>query len=106
LNKVIFGKHEEETLQQFHRCLETGNVVGGVLCADGHYGYSQPVGGVIAYEDQVSPSGVGYDIGCGNKAVKTNLLYSDIQSDISSIMDKLQDNILFGVGRKNPHRPD
>lgn len=106
LKKVIFGIHEQETLKQFHRCLETGNVVGGALCADGHYGYSQPVGGVIVYDGQISPSGVGYDIACGNKAVKTNLLYQDIKEDVPRIMDVLHHKILFGVGRKNPERPD
>src|SRR5690625_7641608 len=75
MNIKIFGEHEEDTLRQFHNCLKHGNVVGGVLCADGHYGYSQPVGGVVVYDGQISPSGVGYDIACGNKAVKTDLRY-------------------------------
>ena len=44
--------------------------VGGVLCADGHLGYAQPVGGVIAYEEHISVSGVGFDIACGNMAVR------------------------------------
>jgi tRNA-splicing ligase RtcB len=47
-----------------------GNVVAGVICADGHLGYAQPVGGVIAYEGQISISGVGFDIGCGNMAIR------------------------------------
>src|SRR5690625_2836908 len=46
MKTVIFGEHDENTLRQFNKCLQTGDVVGGVLCADGHYGYSQPVGGV------------------------------------------------------------
>ena len=45
MKRKIFGEHDEKTIQQFDRCLNTGNVIGGVLCADGHYGYSQPVGG-------------------------------------------------------------
>lgn len=106
MKKTIFGHHEEDTLRQFNRCLETGNVVGGALCADGHYGYSQPVGGVIVYDGQIAPSGVGYDIACGNKAVKTNLTYNDIKQDIPTIMDELHKKILFGVGRKNPVRVD
>ncbi|MFB5676323.1 RtcB family protein [Paenibacillus terreus] len=36
-----------------------------LLMADHHKGYSQPIGGVVAYEGQISPSGVGYDIACG-----------------------------------------
>lgn len=104
--KTIFGDHEPDTLRQFENCLQTGNVVGGALCADGHYGYSQPVGGVIAYDGQIAPSGVGYDIACGNKAVKTNIMYDDIKNDIGRIMDKLHQQILFGVGRKNPNPVD
>lgn len=106
MKKIVFGHHEEDTLRQFRRCLETGNVVGGALCADGHYGYSQPVGGVIVYDGQIAPSGVGYDIACGNKAVKTNLTYNDIKMDIPKIMDELHKKTLFGVGRKNPIRVD
>ena len=98
LRTVIFGEHDEATLRQFHNCLKTGNVVGGVLCADGHYGYSQPVGGVVVYDGQISPSGVGYDIACGNKAVKTNLKYKDIKDKLSSIMDEIEQTIPFGVG--------
>lgn len=102
--KTIFGDHEPGTLRQFENCLQTGKVIGGTLCADGHYGYSQPVGGVIVYDGQIAPSGVGYDIACGNKAVKTNLMYDDIKNDMAGIMDKLHKEILFGVGRKN-HKP-
>ncbi len=38
---------------------------------DGHLGYAIPIGGVVAYEDTISPSGVGFDIGCGVMAVNT-----------------------------------
>lgn len=104
MNTVIFGEHDEDTLRQFRNCLNYGNVVGGVLCADGHYGYSQPVGGVVVYDGQISPSGVGYDIACGNKAVKTDLKYDDIKDSISKIMDDIAKAVPFGVGRKN-NRP-
>src|ERR1051326_7909812 len=62
----IFGSHDERTLAQMQRCMQVGSVAGGVLCADGHLGYAMPVGGVIAYEDHVSISGVGFNIACGN----------------------------------------
>lgn len=106
MKKTIFGQHEEGTLRQFDNCLATGQVGGGVLCADGHYGYSQPVGGVIAYKEQVAPSGVGYDIACGNKAVRTNLVYDDIREDMKVIMDDVAKRISFGVGRKNKKKID
>lgn len=106
MKKIIFGEHEKETLAQFNHCLQHGNVAGGVLCADGHYGYSQPVGGVLVYDGQISPSGVGYDIACGNKAVKTNLRYHDIKDRIPRIMDEIVKTIPFGVGKKNQRRID
>lgn len=106
MKKVIFGEHDDNTLRQFNHCLETGNVVAGVLCADGHYGYSQPVGGVVVYDGQISPSGVGYDIACGNKAVKTNLKYNEIKNRMSTIMDEVEATIPFGVGVKAKHKID
>lgn len=102
----IVGEHEQNTINQLYTCLKKGNVVGGVLCADGHYGYSQPVGGVVVYDGQISPSGVGYDIACGNKAVRTNLKYKDIKKRLPKIMDDIAGNISFGIGRKNKVRVD
>src|SRR5262249_40060895 len=50
----VFGEHDEGTLAQMRNCMSVGNVVAGTICADGHLGYAQPVGGVIAYEGQLS----------------------------------------------------
>src|SRR5699024_1639864 len=68
--------------------------------------YSQPVGAVIAYQEQISPSGVGYDIACGNKAIKTDLYYSDIKHSLPKIMDDIEKTIAFGVGRSNKKKVD
>ena len=106
MKKMVFGTHETDTLKQFDNCLKSGNVEAGVLCADGHYGYSQPIGGVIVYDGQISPSGVGFDIACGNKAVKTNLLYTDIQTNIASIMDEIAGKVQFGVGKSSGENRD
>src|SRR5690625_4662371 len=46
----------------------------------------------------MSPSGVGYDIACGNKAVKTNLKHEDIKYKLPAIMDDIEKTIPFGVG--------
>jgi len=59
-----FGEVDERSLAQLERCMAAGDAEFGVLCADHHPGYSQPIGGAVAYEGYVSPSGVGYDIGC------------------------------------------
>ena len=78
----------------------------GALCADGHVGYSQPIGGAVAYADHISPSGVGYDIACGNKAARTNLRADEIRADLGRIMDSIFSRISFGVGRKNEEPVD
>jgi tRNA-splicing ligase RtcB len=98
---TIIGEHEARTIRQLERCVEAEDGAAGVLCADGHVGYSQPVGGAVAYRDHISVSGVGYDIGCGNKAVRTDLRREDVAPDLPRIMDAIVDRISFGVGRRN-----
>lgn len=94
-----FGELDQRAYDQLIRCAEHGNAEFAVLCADHHVGYSQPIGGAIAYENYISPSGVGYDIGCGNKAVLTDLKVKDI--NVSAVMDEIVRRISFGVGRVN-----
>ena len=100
----IFGDHDERTKEQMWRCMAVGSAVGGVLCADGHLGYAQPVGGVIAYENHVSVSGVGFDIACGNMAVKLDLPRRRIEGRIRPTVEKIAANISFGLGRSNAEK--
>jgi tRNA-splicing ligase RtcB len=102
----IFGDHDDRTKAQMARCMEFGSVVGGVLCADGHLGYAQPVGGVIAYEEHVSVSGVGFDIACGNMAVKLDVPKQRIADRIGPILNEIAANVSFGLGRRNAERVD
>lgn len=103
---IIKGDADQRTIDQINRCAEKGDAPYAALCADNHLGYSMPIGGVVAYKDYVSPSGVGYDIGCGNKAVATNLIYSEISKDLPKIMDEIYRRISFGMGRKNKEPVD
>jgi tRNA-splicing ligase RtcB len=102
LGITTFGDPEAKTVEQMQRCITMPEAAAGVLCADAHYGYSQPVGGVAAYRGAVSVSGVGYDIGCGLKGVRTNLKASDIRADLPKIVDLIARTVSFGIGRKNP----
>src|SRR5262249_26768245 len=98
---TVFGDHEGATLAQLKNCMAVGNVVAGVICADGHLGYAQPVGGVIAYEKQISISGVGFDIGCGNMAVRLDTPFSTIADRVGPIIKDVARTISFGIGRTN-----
>src|SRR3981189_1868716 len=100
----IFGEHDDATVAQMRNCMAVGNVVAGVICADGHLGYAQPVGGVIAYEKQISISGVGFDIGCGNMAVRLDTSYSEIAANVGTIIKDVHRTISFGIGRSNEER--
>ena len=53
----------------------------------------------------VSPSGVGYDIACGNKAVRLDADATEVRAKIKPIMDDIWKHIQFGVGQDNPDAP-
>jgi tRNA-splicing ligase RtcB len=103
-----FGPVDARSLAQLERCMEAGDAELGVLCADHHPGYSQPIGGGIAYEGYVSPSGVGYDIGCGNKAARTELTRADLDAlgGVEGIMQEITRRISFGMGVPAQERTD
>jgi tRNA-splicing ligase RtcB (3'-phosphate/5'-hydroxy nucleic acid ligase) len=103
-----FGPVDARSLAQLERCMEAGDAELGVLCADHHPGYSQPIGGGIAYEGYVSPSGVGYDIGCGNKAARTKLTRADLDAlgGVEAIMREITRRISFGMGVSAQERAD
>jgi tRNA-splicing ligase RtcB len=68
--------------------------------ADGHQGYVMPIGGVAAYRDKASVVGVGFDIACGNAAIRTNRTLTDYtRDDLIRLADEIQREISFGIGR-------
>src|SRR5881409_747142 len=103
-----FGPVDTRSLAQLERCMDAGDAAFGVLCADHHPGYSQPIGGGIAYEGYVSPSGCGYDIGCGNKAARTELTRTDLDAlgGVEAIMREITRRISFGMGVPAQERSD
>lgn len=102
----VFGMHDENTLLQLRNVAERARKV--ALMADGHVGYVMPIGGVAAYRDQVSVVGVGFDIACGNAAIRTDLTLEALgknqgkqEKALRDLADEIADSISFGVGRKN-----
>lgn len=103
-NIPVFGVPQQDAITQILNCKK--NAERCALMADHHLGYSVPIGGVVAYSEHVSPSGVGYDIGCGNKAVLTDMSGQEARYNIKRIMDDIWNRISFGVGQKNYRRVD
>ena len=102
----VFGHHEKKTLAQLERVAERAEHA--ALMADGHLGYVMPIGGVAAYRNQVSVAGVGFDIACGNAAIRTDLRLDDLgdrpgglRRQLERIGDEIRDGLSFGVGGVN-----
>jgi tRNA-splicing ligase RtcB len=100
---AIRGEHDANTIAQMQECMRH-DAVAGVLCADGHKGYAQPVGGVTAYRGKISISGVGFDIACGNMAVKLSVTHDDIKHRLADIGGEIVKQVSFGIGRRNATR--
>ncbi|MEP6260254.1 MAG: RtcB family protein [Gillisia sp.] len=96
---TIFGKDiiDDKSIAQIKNCYGPEDIA--VLTADAHYGYGHPIGGAVAYKNHISLSGVGFDIACGNKAVRTNIKAAEI--NVPKVMDEIFRRISFGVGRVN-----
>lgn len=102
-NMKIIGQHDEKTIRQAENVLAKG-ADKFILCADGHMGYGHPIGGVAAYKDRISISGVGFDIACGNMAVKLPVKYEEVQGRLEQIGNEIARQISFGVGRTNAEK--
>jgi tRNA-splicing ligase RtcB len=105
-NIPVWGEHEPGTLAQIQRCASDDYAGAAALLADGHLGYSMPIGGVIGYYQAVSPSGVGYDIACGVKGVRTDVRADDLRPRIGRVLDEISRRIVFGIGRTSGENVD
>ena len=74
---------------------------------DIHWGYGFPIGGVAAFDSEngvISPGGIGYDINCGVKLVRTDLTVKDVGGQIKKLIDMIFANVPSGVGEKGKLR--
>lgn len=94
----------DQCLRQVANVAHLPGIVGWSLAMpDIHLGYGFPIGGVAAMdadEGVISPGGVGYDINCGVRLVRTGLRYADIQGRLDRLLDRLFGAIPCGVGSK------
>ena len=78
------------------------------LCMpDGHWGYGFPIGGVAAFDPDegiISPGGVGYDVNCGMRLIRTDLTLSDVKPRLEPLMTELFRKVPAGVGSKGSVR--
>jgi tRNA-splicing ligase RtcB len=97
---AVFGTHDEKTMAQLRDVASRAERV--ALMADGHVGYVMPIGGVAAYRHHASVVGVGFDIACGNAAIRTDRTIDDFSHrDWTLLADEIQRSVAFGIGRRN-----
>lgn len=97
---AIFGTHDQKTIEQLRDVATRAEHA--ALMADGHVGYVMPIGGVAAYRNQVSVVGVGFDIACGNAAIRTDLDVSQFdRAGWEQVANEIASTVSFGIGRSN-----
>ena len=95
--KIYAEVLEDEALRQFEEAMSQPFVVSGALMPDAHVGYSLPIGGVVAADNYVVPSYVGFDKGCGVLAATVeNISPDDIKHRQKDIFDAIYRNVPVG----------
>ncbi|RLG61223.1 RNA-splicing ligase RtcB [Candidatus Geothermarchaeota archaeon] len=106
--KLLYKMREDRTLVQAVNVSMLPNIYKhSIVLPDGHEGYGFPIGGVAAfdaYEGIISPGGVGYDINCGVRLLRTNLRMEDVRPVINELVDTIFRNVPSGVGSRGKLR--
>lgn len=105
--KMLGDIRQDESLKQVRNVATLPGILNASLAMpDIHAGYGFPIGGVAAFNIKngiISPGGVGYDINCGVRLLRTDLEKSDIEKTIDKLVDEIFRNVPSGVGS---HRKD
>ena len=100
--ELIKQVRRDQAPQQVANVAHLPGLVGqSMAMPDIHWGYGFPIGGVAAADVDagvISPGGVGYDINCGVRLVRTDLRVSDIRGRVRALVDRLFRNVPSGVG--------
>ncbi|MDD2679856.1 MAG: RtcB family protein [Candidatus Omnitrophica bacterium] len=107
--KLLKDIRQDKALEQVANVAFLPGIVRASLAMpDIHWGYGFPIGGVAATDIEnggvVSPGGVGFDINCGVRLLKTNLQYEDVRNKLKELTYALFSDIPSGVGSKGDIR--
>ncbi len=102
--KELLQHIDNNVIEQLTNVACLPGIVRHAYCmADAHSGYGFPIGGVAAFDPEqgiISPGGIGFDINCGMRLVKTNLFLKDVEPVIKPLVDLLFKKVPAGVGGK------
>lgn len=103
-------RHDQAPEQVANVATLPGIQVASLAMPDIHWGYGFCIGGVCATDPDedgvISPGGVGYDINCGVRLMRTNLFFHDVQPKLKALVEELFRQIPTGVGRSGKYRFD
>lgn len=104
----LLQKLEQETLEQTANIATLPGIQKySMAMPDAHAGYGFPIGGVAAFERNtgiISPGGVGYDINCGVRIIRTDLTVNEVRPGMKELIELLFNEIPSGVGSKSKLR--
>lgn len=102
--EIVKGMESQVFDQVANVAFLPGIVEASYCMPDGHWGYGFPIGGVAAMdldEGVISPGGIGYDINCGVRLIRTNLTLDEVSPRIRQLVDALFYKIPVGAGRSS-----
>ncbi|MEE9441758.1 MAG: RtcB family protein [candidate division Zixibacteria bacterium] len=103
-SEKLIGGIDEKVIGQITNVACLPGIYKYAICMpDAHLGYGFPIGGVAAFDAEdgvISPGGIGFDINCGMRLIRTNLTIQEIKPKLSQLIDELFKTIPSGVGSK------
>jgi tRNA-splicing ligase RtcB len=103
--RKLLESMDDAVIDQVTNVATLPGIVGHAYCMpDGHSGYGFPIGGVAATDPArggvISPGGIGFDINCGMRLVRTNLTLEEVSPRIKELVNKLFELVPSGVGSR------
>jgi len=101
-SEALFGGMDRGVFEQVTNVACLPGIVRAALCMpDGHWGYGFPIGGVAAFRADtgvISPGGIGFDINCGMRLLRTDLSEDEVRPRLGELIGALFDAVPAGVG--------
>ncbi|NBC29349.1 MAG: RNA-splicing ligase RtcB, partial [Spirochaetes bacterium] len=101
-SETLLDSMDDGVAEQAANVATLPGIVSYSLCMpDGHWGYGFPIGGVAAFDPEegvISPGGIGFDINCGMRLLRTNLTRAEVEPHLGDILDILAHTVPAGVG--------
>jgi tRNA-splicing ligase RtcB len=107
-SETLLGQMDAGVFEQVTNVACLPGIVGAALCMpDGHWGYGFPIGGVAAFRAEdgvISPGGIGFDINCGMRLLRTTLTEPEVRPRLPELVNELFRAVPSGVGAHGPVR--